>query len=245
MDGHDTQKTLRETLKDALRSKGISAHKLAELTDITPHYIQALIETDADNLPPAPYVRGYLGKIAEVLDADPEALWHQYKHDERLDRSGEKDLLPSNRFAHTAPNKKAIGITIIALIVLVYLVPKIASFLGRPSVIITNPTADDQIVYASDFFIRGQIDNPQDKVLINAEEVVVNPDGTFEKKVSLQDGSNTYTIVTHRFLGRDTTIVRTIRLATSSQTAQPIPTSTITSTAPHPSLITTSSPAGL
>lgn len=213
MDSRETTKTLRETLKDALRAKGISAHKLAEITEITPRYIRALIENDPENLPPAPYVHGYLERIAQALDADAQALWHQYQHDERLDRSGEKDLLPSNRFAHTKANKKAIALTIVVLIALVYFVPQIASFLGRPGIIITNPAINNQTATTSDFFITGTVDDPKDKVLINNEEVVVNPDGSFSKEVLLQDGSNTYTIIAHRFLGRDTTVVRTIFLA--------------------------------
>lgn len=243
MDGRDIQKTLRETLKDALRAKGISANKLAELTEITPRYIRALIENDAENLPPAPYVHGYIERIAEALDADADTLWHQYQHNEELDRSGEKDLLPSNRFAHTKANKKAIGLTIVVLVALVYLIPTIGSFLGRPSVTITSPSTDNETASSSTFFITGRIDDPKDKVLINAEEVTVGADGSFSKEVLLQNGPNTYTIVVHRFLGRDTTIVRTILLNAPSPAFE-TPTTTPTSSQAHPPL-STSSPAGL
>lgn len=243
MDGHDTQKTLRETLKDALRSKGISADKLAELTEITPRYIRALIENDAENLPPAPYVRGYIERIAQALDTDPDALWHQYQHNENINRSGERDLLPSNRFAHSKINKKAIALTIVVLAALVYLIPTISSFLGRPSVTITSPSTNNQTTATSAFFITGQVDDPKDKVLINNEEATVSPDGTFSKEVLLQSGPNTYTIVVHRFLGRDTTIVRTIFL---TPTAPSTSTSTATTTSPTTSSSSsTSSPTGL
>lgn len=247
MESNETAKTLRETLKDALRAKGISANKLAEMTEITPRYIRALIENDSENLPPAPYVRGYLERIAEALGTDAQTLWHQYQHDERLDRSGEKDLLPSNRFAHAKANKKAIALTIVVLVALVYFVPQIASFLGRPGIIITNPAANDQTVTTSDFFITGKVDDPKDKVLINAEEVVVNPDGTFSKEVLLQSGSNTYTIVAHRFLGRNTTVVRTIMLTGTTPPAigQPSATTTSSSTAQPPAATSSSSTRGL
>jgi cytoskeletal protein RodZ len=247
MDSHDAQKTFRETLKDALRAKGISANKLAELTDISPRYIRALIENDAENLPAAPYVRGYLHHIAQTLDMDADALWHQYQHDERLDQSGGKDLLPSNRFARTKTNKKAVGLTIIALIAVAYFVPKIASFFGQPSIVLTNPTTDNQNVATSDFFITGRVDNARDKVLINAEEIVVNPDNTFSKEVLLQNGPNTYTIVVHRFLGKDVTLVRTIILATTTPPieTQTSPSTTTPSTTRVPSSSPTALPAGL
>ncbi len=242
MDSHETAKTLRETLKDALRAKGMSANKLAEITEITPRYIRALIDNDPENLPPAPYVRGYLERIAQALDTDAQTLWRQYQHDERLDRSGEKDLLPSNRFAHPRVNKKAIALTIVVLVALVYFVPQIANFFGRPGITITDPATNDQIVPTSDFFITGKVDDPKDKVLINSEEVIVNPDGTFSKEVLLQNGSNTYTIVAHRFLGRDTTVVRTIILAPTASSTSGLGTASVASSTPQPH-IGTSSPS--
>ena len=240
-EGRDTQKTLRETLRDAMRAKGISVQKLVELTDIPLHYVQALAENDTENLPPAPYVRGYLMTIADALDTDGEALWRQYKHDERLRRSGGEDTLPSNRFAHAKPNKKIIIATIVVLAALAYLIPSIANFFGKPGIALTAPATDGQVVTQNNYAIAGHIDNPQDKLLINNEEVVVGADGNFQKEVLLQPGQNTYTIVVHRFLGRDTTLTRTIWLQTTATTTQPLFYST--STAPTTSSGT--APAGL
>jgi len=208
----DIIKSFRETLKDAMRAKSVSAHKLAELSAIPLHYIQALIENDVSALPAAPYVRGYIHRIADILDVDPEQLWKQYKNDDNLKQSGERDVLPSNRFAHKPVNKKIILVTIIALIALAYVIPSLASFFGKPTLMITDPQNDSYTATTSLFVISGTVENQRDKVLINNEEIVVLPDGTFSKEVLLQSGQNTYTIVSHRFLGKDTSVTRTIWL---------------------------------
>jgi len=204
-------KNFRETLKEAMREKGISLQKLSELTEISPNYLKALVENDIANLPSTPYIKGYINTIAQILEIDPRVLWDDYNRLSESKTSGEKDILPSNRFAQKSLNKKGLFIGIIILILIAYIAPKISDFLGKPSLEIIAPSQDKLNVSDPNFTLRGKIGNHQDKVTINSAEVVVSPDGSFEQNVTLEEGpQNTFEFKVKRFLGRETTNSRTI-----------------------------------
>ena len=59
--------------------RGMTVEKLADLSDIPERYLKALEGGDFKNLPPSPYARGYLMKIALILNVDGELLWQIYK----------------------------------------------------------------------------------------------------------------------------------------------------------------------
>lgn len=203
-------KDFAATIKEAMKAHGLNDDRLAEETTISKKHIQALFDHDTENLPAAPYVYGYIQKIAQVLELNGDQLWSEYTVAQNIKRSGIQDRLPSNRFAQRAINKKWIVFIIIALMALAFVIPKIADFFGRPSLEIIAPTIDKTTTNNQLFAISGRIVNKQDKVTINDEEIVVREDGLFEKEVPLSEGINTFYIKASRFLGQQTTIERTI-----------------------------------
>jgi cytoskeletal protein RodZ len=221
-------KPLKEIIRDEMRTQGINVQKLAEITGIAPRYIKALLDNDLTQLPAAPYVRGYLENIAKVLEIDAEPLWQEYQKESDIKRSGEKDRLPVNRYAQRPFNKTAIVITIVILITLAFLVPKISDFLGQPSLEITSPSVDGLKTSNENFILSGKIGNPQDKLTINSSEVIVSADGTFQQPVFLSESGcyNDYEFTVKRFLGLSTTARRTICYIppASTESQQPAPT---------------------
>ncbi len=204
-------KNFKETLKEAMREKGISIQKLSDLTEISPKYLRALIENDIANLPSTPYIKGYINTIAEILEIDSRVLWDDYNRLSESKTSGEKDILPGNRFAQKSLNKKGLFVGIIILLLIAFIAPKISDFFGKPSLEILAPSQDKLNVSNPNFTLKGKIGNPQDKVTINSAEVVVLPDGSFEQNVALEEGpQNTFEFKVKRFLGRETTNSRTI-----------------------------------
>ncbi|MBP6855694.1 MAG: helix-turn-helix domain-containing protein [Candidatus Pacebacteria bacterium] len=203
-------KDFAATIKEAMRAHGFSEDRLGEETGIAPRHLRALFDHDTDNLPAAPYVRGYIQNIAEVLDLNGDQLWSEYTVTQNIKRSGVDDTLPINRFAQRAIHKKWIFIAIIGLIVIAYAIPKVANFFGRPSLEITTPAVDKITVDNQLLTISGRIANRQDKVTINDEEIVVRDDGAFEKEVPLSEGINTFEIKASRFLGSQMIVERTV-----------------------------------
>jgi len=212
-----------EMVHNAMRSKNMSAQKLVEETEIAPSHVRAFLDGDLESLPATPYVQGYIKKICAVLEIPFEDVWQQYLKETSPQRSGEHDRLPKNRFAITPVNKRGIVIAIIVIGILAIVVPQIADFFGKPGLDVISPAQNNIRVEETAFIIRGTVSDTRDKVLINGEEITVRDDGVFSKEVLLQSGPNTYTITAQRFLGKKTTITRTILYEAPLPSFSPIP----------------------
>jgi lambda repressor-like predicted transcriptional regulator len=203
------EKSFNETLKEQFRNKGCSVEKLSGLTSIPDRYLTALLEGDFKKLPAVPYVRGYLIKIAAILDLNPQELWESYKNDQGIKSSGAEDKLPANRFAIKQVNKKMALGAIAGVLVGAYLIWNVGHLIGRPKLEIGYPLAQTVIVAEPFMKLTGNID-PADKFFINEQETVVGSEGAFEMDYNLEPGLNTLELKVKRFLGRETKAVRQI-----------------------------------
>jgi transcriptional regulator with XRE-family HTH domain len=195
---------LGDLLSEVLEAKRISLDKLSALTSIPKRYLEAIKENDAGSLPPSPYVRSYLLKIAAVLDEDPGNLLEAYESLE-LKQSGRDDALPTNRFAFKPAAKKWLWFLPLVLFV-VFLAFWLNNFLGVPEIEIN--LAETTIVSSGPIIsIEGRI-NPRDSLFINNENVFIDKDGRFAKEAILERGQNAFEIKAKRFLGRETKIIR-------------------------------------
>ncbi len=213
MDNQNEVKTLGELLTETLDLRSLNIEKLAELTDIPLHYLVALNTGDFQKLPPAPYIQGYLMKIAEVLRIDGDLLWSTYKKEVSLrliKSSGPQDKLPSNRFAIKPANKKILIISgIILIFIIIYLGWRLAYLLGTPKIEISSPNVDNLVVNTPSIKLVGKVSS-NDKLTINNEEIFVDSTGQFEKDFSLQPGLNTIEFKVKKFLGKEITIMRRV-----------------------------------
>lgn len=205
---NEQPKNLTETFQEALGLRGLNIEKLAELTDIPEMYLLALRDADFSKLPAAPYVRGYLMKIADVLRIDGETLWQTYKN-ENIKTSGAKDKLPSNRFLIKPLKKKTFVFGFIAIFVIIYLIGRVDNFLGTPKLEIINPAFPTVVVKEPNMKLIGETDS-QNKLTINNEEIFIGKDGRFEKEISLQPGVNIVEFKAKKLLGKETKVVRQI-----------------------------------
>ncbi len=100
-------KNLANLILEALKLKGLNLDKLSQLTGVSERSLALILEERFEKLPSAPYIHGYLLKIAEVLNLDGQKLWQEYlKNNAEIRRSGQEDTLPLNRFAIPKLNKK-------------------------------------------------------------------------------------------------------------------------------------------
>ena len=203
------QKSLQETLKAQLDIKGLTKKRLADLTSISERYIDGLIEGNPSKLPSAPYVRGYLIKIAAILNLGEEEVLALYKKEQGVKISGPADKLPHNRFAIKPMNKKFLLAFLLALLAGAYLIKNAGRLIGEPELTVTNPFAQAAIVASPLIKLTGKID-PKDKLLINSEEAAVDSDGSFEKLYNLQIGLNTIEFSAKKILGREAKVVKQI-----------------------------------
>ncbi len=197
---------LSEILDNLMKEKGFTLERLLINTNIPKRYATALLENDLDKLPSSPYVRGYLLKIAKVLNEDPEILLRAYK-ELASKRPDKNDILPINRYAF---KKTKINWQKIAIILILGFLGFlwINHFFGAPRIKINleeNITSTNSQILT----IQGLI-NPRDSLSINEENIFISPEGEFEKEVILQKGLNTFEIKAKRFLGRETKIIRQV-----------------------------------
>jgi hypothetical protein len=205
----EPHKDLHALLNEALELKNVNHEKLAEITGIPERYIWAIQNVDIEKLPAAPYVRGYIKKISEVLHLNHDELWDLYKKELSHKQSGAHDKLPENRFAIQRLSKKTLSFVFAAAFVIVYLFFNMDRLIGAPELLITTPT--DLIVATTEGTIElAGVTEQRDKLTINGEEIFVNPDGTFFKDYYLQPGLNTIEFKAKRLLGKETTEIRKI-----------------------------------
>jgi hypothetical protein len=207
-----SDKNLGELLAEIAGTRGVAAEKLSELTNIPKRYIAALFDNDIKNMPAAPYVRGYLAKIASVLGVDPEPLHDAYR---RLDlrTSGRNDSLPKNRFAIVKSRRSLIWIALAAVVVIYFGSVRLNALLGIPMIDINLPSKvgdrDYMETRGATIVIEGKIDT-KDSISIYDEPIPTDGNGNFSKEVILDKGLNTFKITVKRFLGRETTIIRKV-----------------------------------
>ena len=99
--------------------------------------------------------------------------------------------------------------SIIAGVIIVYLVIRLPGFLGRPELDIENLSADPTVVLSQNFTIRG-IMNSSDELTINGEAVYPAKDGSFEKNILLQSGFNSVVFQIKKLLGKTYTVTKQI-----------------------------------
>ena len=200
---------LKDTLNQNLAAKGLTLEKLQQQTGVAERYLVAFFEGNREELPPLPYVRGYLFKIASALNLDGPELWRNHHHELVVIRSGASDKLPSNRYALKHVNKSwFVAIGLVALIIF-YLVSNTSRFLGKPEISIINPAAETLVTTTNTITLAGTI-SKNDSLTINGEDVFVDQGGSFTNSYTLEPGLNRIEFTAKRLLGSQVSVVRQI-----------------------------------
>lgn len=200
---------LKSLLSEALELRNVNHEKLAQITGISERYIWAIQNVELDKLPPAPYVRGYIKKIAEVLRLNHDEIWDLYKKELSHKTSGKYDTLPENRFAIRQLSRKQIFAITLGLIFSVYLIFNISRLLGKPNLEIANPPQSIITTSENHILLTGTM-NRQDKLTINNEEVFIDSNDSFTKDFPLELGLNVIEFKAKRFLGRETSEIKQV-----------------------------------
>ena len=198
-------KNISETLDELMKKRRVSAEKLANATGIPKRFISSLVEGKPEQLPARPYVRGYLFKIAEALEVDPHVLWQSYRASTEFSSSGDRDKLPSNRFAFKKIGTSRVVGILFLLIILAFVGLRFNEMLGRPTLDVSFPesTSEETIT------VSGNV-SPGDRLTLNEEVIYPNKEGFFEKRVQLEPGLNTLEFKIKRYLGQETSVVKQV-----------------------------------
>jgi transcriptional regulator with XRE-family HTH domain len=196
-------------LQEKITERGWNLRKVSEMTGISVGHLEHLVRGEMGSLPAAPYLRGYVAKLGEALGFDPEPWWKAIQSGTLVSRSGATDEMPRNRFSR-APVGRFAWLIVVLIAAVIYIIVRFASIFGLPSLTIVVPETDTITTTTEVVMLRGTLTNGN-ALKINSDPVPVNPDGSWEKEVTLHPGSpNIYSFTAEKFLGRSRTVVREI-----------------------------------
>lgn len=205
-------------LGERLRDKNITLERLSELSGIAIKHLENILKGDAEKLPPAPYLHGYLLKLGGILDFDGNAYWEAWRK-QAIPSSGAMDKLPKNRFSKK-PAARYVWIGVVALLLLIYLAFQLPRIIGAPSLSVTSPKNEITNTTSSQITVSGILLNARE-LYINGEMIPLGDGGTWEKSVSLQAGLNTIEITAKKFLGGEAKVLKQVFYAASSTAPAP------------------------
>jgi len=187
---------LSETLMEAMKVKGLTTEKLALATGVSERIIELLLAERFEELPPAPYLRGYLMKISEALGMDGQELWSAYgKYHREIRRAGYHDTLPTNRFALPQVSRKLIVIATVAVLLAGFVASRF--LVSTRNFLFEVNVAEPAVVTTSTYAISGTV-RAGDRVSLNGDELAVAAGGTFSATVTLKPGWNDLLFVVRR-----------------------------------------------
>ena len=197
-----------EFLRERIKHHNLTLRRLSELSGISQAHLEGMLKGDWEELPSAPYLRGYLQKLSRVLNFDPEIWWLRFKQLEEVRSSGSEDRLPQNRFALKRTRKYG-WLTALAVILVLYFGLRFGKIFGQPSLWVENPAAAVTRVTEPNYILSGEIKG-SDQVFVYNEAVRVDANGKWQKAVLLSPGPNQIEITARKFLGGETKVARQI-----------------------------------
>lgn len=215
----EERESFHEFLAAKMKQRGFSARKLSEASGVGMKHVENLCAGNFDELPAAPYLRGYLSSIGRALDFDPEPWLEQFKKEGVLKVSGGEDALPENRFARKRRGRFIwLGLVVLGLIA--FFAARFSDILGEPAIAIRSPSQNLTTTDARAVTIEGTFENGN-RLTVNGETVPVENDGSWKKLVSLEPGLNVVEIDGKKFLGRTKKLIRQFVYEPAAATSTP------------------------
>ncbi len=214
-------------LNERMRERGLNMKRLSEVSGVSIKHLEAIFSGDENRMPSYPYLKGYLLKLGEILDFNSDEAWEHMKKFSESKSAGKTDELPKNRFSKKSDGKYFIMGAVI-LILFVYGIFRFYNISGTPLITISYPQENMVVVGdENSISLAGDVSNTSE-LIINGEQIQIQPNGSWQKAISLQQGINTVEITAKKFLGRETKVIRQIIYHPASPTGGPA-----TSTAPE------------
>lgn len=212
----DNNLRFEEFFADRLRERGLNPKRLSELSGVATKHIEALCRGDFAAMPPAPYFRGYLNRLGQILNFDPELWWKKLEAGGFIKSSGKNDEMPRNRFVNKISSKPLLA-GILGIAVIIYLLFALPKIFGKPQITITFPPENPAVSGAPEIVLSGTARNTTE-IRINSEFVNLAEDGSWEKATMLVPDLNSFEIRAKKFLGGETKVIQQIIYQPTSTT---------------------------
>ena len=204
-------KTAGEILKNQRLKKSWTLEKVAGLTHIQSLVLQSIEEDNLISLPKPPFVFGLVKNYAKALSLNSEEVLAIFRREYNL-RSGNYLLPPQpliKSFFHlNGPAILKFSLIFLTFLFLGYLLTQYWQFAQAPVLIVSAPQDLTEVLEAQ-INVIGRTD-PNAKVYVNGQEILVDEKGIFNTVVSLNPGVNVLNIVSRNSQKKETQIKRTV-----------------------------------
>ncbi len=187
--------TLGEYLQEVRASLHLTTAAVFEKTSIKIQYVESLESGKFFGLPADVYVYGFLKKLGQLYNLDPEVLILQYKKERGIADQQKKTMQKQvesrarGLFSGIVITPKFVSVfggVVFVVVTVGYIVWQVVSINKVPNLTILQPS-DRQVVSSSAVLVKGMTD-PGTQLFINDQSVFVQTNGEFEVQIGLGNG---------------------------------------------------------
>ncbi|EKD87161.1 MAG: XRE family transcriptional regulator [uncultured bacterium] len=193
--------------------KNLSLLEIADATKIREEFLDAIEKGEYQRLPSPSYAQGFVRSYAGFLEMDEKeslALFRREFDEDRAIQVLPKGLTPESEFLikKRKLGRGAVLALIVFTLISLFLVFQYRAAIFNPPISISIPKEGEEI-NSPDVLIKGKTD-PNATVFIGNEKILVNDNGTFEKKLVFFPGEISLEIKAVNRFGKTSSIVRKI-----------------------------------
>lgn len=207
-----------ETVAEQLRSQrqryGYKLEKAAKELGINIKYLEALEKGDFSSLPSGVYGNNFLREYAIFLKLDPRPLLKLFDAEVTATKEKaqqelfSKQVVKARHFWATPKIIKNLLIALAVILCLWFLAYRLEKIVSPPQLDLLSPE-NNIITKERSVVVKGWAES-ETEITINAEAVLLDLQGNFEKKVELKSGINTIMVTAEKKFGRKTTVKRQV-----------------------------------
>lgn len=209
-------RTVGQVLREEREKKFYTLEEIEKATKIRKELLEALEAGQYTKLPPTTFVQGFIKNYGKFLGLNTEKLLAIFRR-EFSDQKYPPRILDS--FANPLDKKifrltpaKVLSSVVLTLVIVffAYLWFEYRFLVGAPFLEVREPS-DQSNVESSMIQVIGRTD-PEAKVLINDQEIQVDPSGSFFQEIKLADNVNIIKVTAVSKSGKEAKVERTVFL---------------------------------
>jgi cytoskeletal protein RodZ len=207
-------KNIPEIIQEERLKSGLTLEEVSFKTQISFKYLRALESGDYHLLPGEIYTKEFLKNLAKFFHLNEKSFYAIYLAERAIQppllkinyAAGKKK---SNFFSWLNPKIIRLGIAGLILLSLVsYLGWEVKNIFTPPALTVISPF-NQSVTSSSSVEIKGKTE-PETTTLINQQEILIEPDGSFSQTVDLTLGLNVFKISSKRRHGQDSNVTISI-----------------------------------
>jgi len=205
-----------EILKEERLAHSVTIDFLAKKTKIKPEYLRSLEKNQFEELPAAPFIKGYIKTYARIFGFEYKPVIGILRRDYKQSAKGK--LIP-REFIKPVLRKRIVWnpMTASAMIagsvfatLTVFVIYKWYIFNRPPFIDLYSPEEGAEV--SSQIVVTGKTD-PEALLVVNSQPVTLQPDGSFTTEIMIpREGATTLTVESTGKRGKTKILQKTVRV---------------------------------